>query len=231
MKDIPDKSVDLIITDLPYATTRNKWDTPIDLEKLWEQYERVMKDNTAVVLFSQQPFTTTLINSNPKMFRYEWIWQKDNATGHLNANRMPLKIHENVLVFYKKLPTYNPQKRAGFKTYTAIKGNDSSNYGKQTETTTVNTDGTRYPIDIIEFKRDKEKLHPTQKPVELCEYLIKTYSHEGGVVLDSTMGVGTTGVACVNTNRKFIGIELDENYFNIAKRRINDVIYKRGDER
>lgn len=219
MKDIPDKSIDLILCDLPYGTTRNKWDSIIPLDKLWDQYERIIKDTGAIVLFSQMPFTAELTHSNLKLFKYEWIWEKDNGTGFLNAKKMPLKIHENILVFYKKLPTYNPQMRTGFKPYKCKQGRHSTNYGAYEQGYITESNGERYPIDIIEFKKDSG-LHPTQKPVALLEYLIKTYTNENDLVLDNCMGSGSTGVACINTNRNFIGIELDENYFNIAKERI-----------
>ena len=223
MKDIPDKSIDMILCDLPYGTTKNKWDSIIPLNELWWGYERIIKDNGVIVLFSQMPFTAELVHSNLKLFRYEWIWEKDNGTGFLNAKKMPLKKHENILVFYKKLPTYNPQMRKGFKPYSQMSGRGSSNYGEQVRIQTIN-DGERCPIDVIEFKRDKEKLHPTQKPVALLEYLIKTYTNENDIVLDNCMGSGSTGVACLNTNRNFIGIELDEKYFESAKKRIGSGI-------
>ena len=219
MKDIPDNSIDMILCDLPYGTTTNKWDSIIPLDKLWNEYERIIKDNGAIVLFSQMPFTIELVHSNFKLFRYEWIWEKENATGFLNAKKMPLKIHENILVFYKKLPTYNPQMRTGFKPYKCKQGRHSTNYGLYEQGHITESNGERYPIDIIEFKKDTG-LHPTQKPVALLEYLIKTYTNENDLVLDNCMGSGSTGVACVNTGRNFIGIELDENYFNIAKERI-----------
>ena len=219
MKDIPDKSIDMILCDLPYGTTKNKWDSVIDLNELWTGYERIIKDNGAIILFSQMPFTAELTHSNLKLFKYEWIWEKDNGTGFLNAKKMPLKIHENILVFYKKLPTYNPQMRTGFKPYKCKQGRHSTNYGAYEQGHITESNGERYPIDIIEFKKDSG-LHPTQKPVALLEYLIKTYTNEGDVVLDNCMGSGSTGVACVNTNRDFIGIEKDEKYFNIAKERI-----------
>ena len=222
MKDIPDKSIDMILCDLPYGTTRNKWDSVIQLDKLWEQYERIIKDTGAIVLFSQMPFTAELTHSNLKLFKYEWIWEKDNGTGFLNAKKMPLKIHENILVFYKKLPTYNPQMRTGFKPYKCKQGRHSTNYGLYEQGHITESNGERYPIDIIEFKKDSG-LHPTQKPVALLEYLIKTYTNDGDLVLDNCMGSGSTGVACVNTNRRFIGIELDEKYFNIAKERIEKI--------
>lgn len=218
MENIPDKSIDMILCDLPYGTTKNKWDSVIDLESLWGGYRRIIKDNGTIVLFAQTPFDKVLGNSNLKMLKYEWIWEKHMATGHLNAKKMPMKAHENILVFYKKLPIYNPQFTEG-KPYIVNRGNDSSNYGKQRATTTINN-GFRYPRDVIKFKHDKEKLHPTQKPVELLEYLIKTYTNENMLVLDNCMGSGSTGIACLNTNRRFIGIELDENYFQIAQDRI-----------
>ena len=223
MKNIPNKSIDMILCDLPYGTTQNKWDTVIPLNDLWNQYKRIIKDNGAIVLFSQPPFDKILACSNLKMFRYEWIWQKENSTGFLNAKKMPLKIHENILVFYKKLPTYNPQMRLGFKPYRCKQGRHTTNYGDYKQGHLTESNGERYPIDIINFQREVS-LHPTQKPVALLEYLIKTYTNESETVLDNCMGSGSTGVACVNTNRNFIGFELDENYFDIAKTRINNAL-------
>ena len=220
MKGVPDKSVDMILCDLPYGTTRNKWDSIIPLEPLWEQYERIIKDNGAIVLTAQTPFDKVLGVRNLKNLKYEWIWQKDGGTGYLNAKKMPMKDHENILVFYKRLPEYNPQMRQG-EPYVQKSGKGSSNYGEQTQVTTYNK-GERYPLTTIKFNRDKNKLHPTQKPVALFEYLIKTYTNEGETVLDNCMGSGTTGVACKNLNRKFIGMELDETYFNVAKDRIDN---------
>ena len=223
MKDISDKSIDMVLCDLPYGTTRNKWDSVIPLNKLWKSYERIIKDNGAIVLFSQMPFSAELVHSNLKLFKYEWIWQKDNGTGFLNAKKMPLKIHENILVFYKKLPLYNPQMRTGFKPYKCKQGRHSTNYGAYEQGHITESNGERYPIDIIKFKKDSG-LHPTQKPVELLEYLIKTYTNEGETVLDNCMGSGSTGVACINTNRNFIGYELNEKYFEIAEKRINETM-------
>ena len=223
MTEIPDTSIDMILCDLPYGTTRNKWDSVIPLNKLWKQYERIIKDNGAIVLFSQMPFSAELVHSNLKLFKYEWIWEKDNGTGFLNAKKMPLKIHENILVFYKKLPLYNPQMRTGFKPYKCKQGRHSTNYGAYEQGHITESNGERYPIDIIEFKKDSG-LHPTQKPVALLEYLIKTYTNEGETVLDNCMGSGSTGVACINTNRNFIGYELDEKYFEIAEKRINETM-------
>lgn len=183
MQGIPDESIDMILCDLPYGTTKNAWDTLIPFDALWTAYGRIIKPHGAIILFSQQPFTAELIMSNKKMFRYEWIWQKANATGFLNAKKMPLKCHENVLVFYKKLPVYNPQMRTGFKPYRIKSGKQSKNYGEQTTVETV-SNGERYPIDIIQFAgvnmMDGAKTeHPTQKPVDLLEYLIRTYSTGG----------------------------------------------------
>lgn len=221
MKDIPDKSIDMILCDLPYGTTRNKWDCIIPLDRLWNEYDRIIKDNGVIALFSQMPFTAQLVCSNLRLFRYEWIWEKEMGSGHLNAKKMPLKIHENICIFYKKLPIYNPQMRIGFKPYTAKSGRQSSNYGDQVSVKTV-SEGQRFPIDILKFSKDKKELyHPTQKPVSLLEYLIKTYTNEGDIVLDNCMGSGSTGVACVNLNRNFIGIELKQEYFDIANERIN----------
>lgn len=232
MKNIPDGSVDLVLTDPPYGTTACKWDSVIPFEPMWKQLNRIIKPNGAIVLFSQQPFTSACVSSNYKMFRYEWIWQKPQGVGFLNAQKMPLKAHENILVFYKKLPTYNPQfwKSTPYANKNKIAG--GRQYRKLQCRNTESLDGIRYPIDVIKFNLEKErynskkiktdKMHPTQKPIDLLEYLIKTYTNEDETVLDFTMGSGSTGVACVNTNRNFIGIELDEGYFNIAKKRIDE---------
>ena len=223
MKNISDKSVDMILCDLPYGTTQNKWDSVIPLEPLWEQYKRIIKDNGAIVLFAQTPFDKILGASNLKMLKYEWIWEKQQGTGFLNAKKMPLKKHENILVFYKKLPIYNPQMIGNeIRTIKRNKnGKTTDNYGKFTYDEQSTYVG-RYPTSILSFDRDKNKLHPTQKPVALLEYLIKTYTNVGEIVLDNTMGSGSTGVACKHTNRKFIGIELDEKYFELAKKRIEE---------
>lgn len=231
MKEIPDGSVDLILADPPYGTTACKWDSVIDLDKMWEQLKRLVKPDGAIILFAQTPFDKVLGASNIEMLKYEWIWEKTAATGHLNAKKAPMKAHENTLVFYDKQPTYNPQKlynQPPTNSYTKRNG-DGECYGKTVEVSGGgNTE--RYPRSVQVFKSDKQKisLHPTQKPVALMEYLVKTYSNEGETVLDFTMGSGTTGVACVNTNRNFIGIEMDEGYFNIAKDRINNAINCKG---
>ena len=220
MKDIPDKSIDLILCDLPYGTTHNKWDNVIPMEPLWEQYNRIIKEHGAIVLFSQMPFGASLIMSNPKMFRYEWIWEKNQAVGFLNAKKMPLRKHENILVFYKHLPTYNPQGLIKLDEPIQEEGRanrNGKNYGVA-DKSFIRTH-TNYPTDIITFSKDAG-YHPTQKPVDLLEYLIKTYTNEGDVVLDNCMGSGSTGVACKNTNREFIGMELDEKYFKVACERL-----------
>ena len=220
MKEIPDKSIDMILCDLPYGTTACKWDVVIPFEPLWEQYNRIIKDNGAIVLFGSQPFTTELNHSNLKMFRYEWIWIKNNSTGFQLANKRPLKKHEIISVFYRKQPTYNPQ---GLQVYGKINKRKSTgdNLSEMNNNEYIQR-FTNYPTQILEFGYDKEKLHPTQKPVALLEYLIKTYTNEGDVVLDNCMGSGSTGVACINTNRDFIGYELNEEYFNIAQNRLRE---------
>lgn len=224
MKGIPEKSIDLILTDLPYGTTHATWDKKIDLEKLWKQYERVIKDNGAILLFAQNPFAAELIQSNRKLFRYEWIWQKSLGSGHLNSHKMPLKAHELILVFYKRLPVYNPQMRAG-KAYKRTSYSRSKLYGGREEyTVTESVDGKRYPVDVIQFANVNNycRTHPTEKPLDLLEYLINTYTNPGDVVLDSCMGTGNTCIAAINTGRQYIGIELDKSFYNIAKERIEE---------
>lgn len=218
MKEIPDGSVDMVMCDLPYGTTQNRWDSVIDLPSLWAAYRRVCKKNAAIVLTTAQPFTSVVVCSNLNGFKYDWVWQKEAGTGLLNAKKQPLRDHESVLVFYENQCTYNPQFTAG-KPYTCKKGGDTDNYNKSGIVTTVN-EGTRCPKTVQYFQRDKNKQHPTQKPVALMEYLIKTYTNPGETVLDNTMGSGTTGVAYMNTRRNFIGIERDDNYFAIAEQRI-----------
>lgn len=221
MQDIDDKSVGLILCDLPYGVTnRNKWDEVIPFEPLWEHYERIIKDNAAIVLTATQPFATSLISSNRDLFRYDLIWEKSTPTGFLNANRMPLRNHELVLVFYKHLPTYNPQ--FWYSTpYKTKATSESSNWGKYKTTETDASDGRRYPLSVIEIAGERQnKLHPTQKPVELFKYLIRTYTNEGDLVLDNCMGSGTTAIACIDTNRNWIGMELEEEYIQKANERI-----------
>lgn len=220
MREIPAGSVDMVLCDLPYGTTRNKWDSVIPLAPLWAEYKRLCKGNAAIVLTAQTPFDKVLGVSNLAMLKYEWVWQKEAGTGFLNAKKAPLKDHENALVFYASQCTYNPQMRQGFKAYTVERTNSSTNYGKVAASTLTENNGDRYPLSVVKFQRDKDKLHPTQKPVALMEYLINTYTNTGQTVLDNTMGSGTTGVACGNTGRKFIGIERDPGYFEIARGRI-----------
>ena len=219
MKDVPDQSVDMILCDLPYGTTACKWDTVIPFEPLWAQYRRVAKRNAAIVLTASQPFTTALIASNMREFRYTWVWEKEQGVNFMLSKKQPLKVHEDVCVFYRDLPAYFPQMTAG-KPYVSGKGNSGEVTGCREKVQTIN-DGTRYPRSIQQFGR-QTGIHPTQKPVALMEYLIRTYTHEGETVLDNCMGSGTTGVACVNTGRKFIGMEQDAKYFEIAQKRIRD---------
>lgn len=262
MQKIKDKSIDMILCDLPYGTTQNKWDSIIPLDDfyeieinnrkiqadnleeflnktnldykdakeykkfgLWSHYNRVIKDNGAIILTSAQPFTSILINSNLKNFKYCWIWEKPNGTGHLNAKKQPLRAYEDICVFYKKQCTYNPQMEEG-KPYkwNSTRG-QSSSYNEHSKNDLIDNEGTRYPKNILKIKQERG-LHPTQKPVELFEYLIKTYTNENETVLDTCMGSGTTAVASINTNRNFIGFENDKEhgYYQIIKDRIKSVM-------
>ncbi len=233
MKEIPNNSIDMILADLPYGTTACKWDTIIPFEPLWEQYERVIKDNGAIVLTATQPFTSALVMSNPKLFKYQWYWIKSRPTGFANAKKQPLRNVEDVVVFYKKMPTYNPQglvrvnwnvknsKSAGGEIVRTDVTESAGKGSLRTAGATYVQQYTNYPRQTLEFKSESKTVHPTQKPVALFEYLIKTYSNEGDVVLDNVIGSGTTAVACINTGRNYIGIELDEQYVEIARRRIN----------
>ena len=218
--------VDMILTDLPYGITKCKWDSIIPLEPMWEKVNKLIKPNGAICLFGSEPFSSVLRMSNIKKYRYDLKWQKDQGTDFMLAKKKPLKDYEDIMLFYKKQPTYNPQMREGFKPWT--KKDTGNNILKHLDKRLVqqkkeSVGNKRYPISIIKFNREKTGLHPTQKPVTLLEYLIKTYTNEGDLVLDFTMGSGSTGVACLNTNRSFIGIELDENYFKIAQDRIENI--------
>ena len=216
--------VDMILADLPYGTTNCKWDSPIDLQRLWVQYRRLCRG--AIVLFAQAPFDKVLGVSNIEQLRYEWIWEKGNATGHLNANRAPMKAHENILVFSAGAHTYNPQMTSGHvrKVSAKKRREDCPVYNEHDRTPYDSTD--RFPRDVLQFSSDKQRggRHPTQKPLALCEYLIRTYSNPGYTVLDNVMGSGTTGHAAINTGRNFIGIELDAEYFKIAQTRLDNVL-------
>ena len=229
MKDIPDKSIDMILCDLPYGTTACKWDSVIPFKPLWEQYNRIIKDNGAIVLFGSEPFSSALRMSNIKKYKYDLKWQKDQGSDFMLAKKKPLKDYEDIMVLYKKQPTYNPQMREEFKKWTKkdTGNNIIGHLGKQEKSQIKQSIGDkRYPISILKFNRIRNGLHPTQKPVELLEWLIKTYTNEGETVLDNCMGSGSTGVACINTNRKFIGVEKDDKYFEIAYNRINEYMHE-----
>ena len=229
MKEIPDKSIDMILCDLPYGTTPLKWDSVINSKRLWEEYDRIVKSNGAIVLFGQEPFSTLLRMSNLNDYRYDWYWEKERLTNVFQVKRRCGKTVENLMVFYKQQCTYNPQKHIheGKKVTNKIGKNarwsvTQSGERQSTKPFEYNDDGTRHPTQLLRFNRDnpRKRLHPTQKPVALLEYLIKTYTNEGETVLDNCMGSGSTGIACINTNRNFIGMELDEHYFQIAKERL-----------
>ena len=220
MKELPDASVDMIVTDLPYGTTQNKWDSVIPLDHLWPAFKRVCKPGAPVVLFAAQPFTTILAASNLKQLKIDLVWVKPQGVGFLNANRYPLRNHESILLFCDRTPLYIPQMSMGHKPYKAGRGKKTSNYGAFENVETVNKDGSRYPKTCLYFNHEKG-FHPTQKPVALLEYLIKTFSLSGAVVLDATCGSGSTIVACDNTGRIGIGIERDQTYFDIAAKRVN----------
>lgn len=234
MKLIPDKSIDAIISDPPYGTTACKWDTIIPFEPLWEQYKRIIKDNGAIVLTASQPFTSALVMSNPDMFKYEWIWIKAKPSNFLMGKKQPMKYHENILVFYKKQPTYNPikikreeknkrnNKKCGYLKYEAMGINEDNN--KYADRLKAGMNDFIYPRNYIFFAQNTKVkyTHPTQKPVALFEYLIRTYTNEGDLVLDNCIGSGTTAIAAIRTKRNWIGIEKDENYYKIANDRINE---------
>lgn len=227
MSRIPDQSIDMILCDLPYGqTAQNEWDKVIPYDLLWKQYRRIIKENAAIVLNANEPFASELISSNCEMFRYDLIWKKNRKTGFLNANKMPLRAHEMILVFYKKLPVYNPQKTFGHKPVNSFTKHtsDGTNYGKTQKGIKGGGQTDRHPTSVIEIagvdNYSKKRLHPTQKPVALCEYLVKTYTHEGMLVLDNCVGSGTTAIACMNLGRRFVGIEKYEDIFQIAQNRV-----------
>jgi DNA modification methylase len=230
MDTIPDKSIDMILCDPPFGTTKCKWDSVLDLDKMWEQYNRIIKDDGAILLFAQTPFDKVLGSSNLKMLRYEWIWEKTQATGFLNAKKMPLKAHENILVFYKKLPTYNPIKTEGHKpmnSYTkkADVQNKTELYGKVSKDVSGGGATDRYPRSVLKFKSDKQInkntgfIHPTQKPVPLLENLIMTYTNENDLILDNTAGSGSTGIAAYKNNRNCILMEIEDEYIDLMVKR------------
>lgn len=223
---IQDNSIDLILCDLPYGMTANKWDNVISIKPLFEQYQRIIKDHGAVLLFGMGKFGANLIMNAPnKMpYRYDWVWEKNRPAGFLCSHHMPLRVHENIYVFYKHLPIYNPQMRYGFKPYKTHKNSQWNNYfAASGNYNPRESKGERFPIDVVKFSNvNNQSMHPTQKPVELLKYLIKTYTNKGMTVLDNCMGSGSTGVAAKRLNRNFIGMELDDKYFEIAKQRIKE---------
>lgn len=224
MQNIPDGSVDMILCDPPYGTTACKWDSVIPFEPMWKQLNRIIKPNGAICLFGSEPFSSALRMSNIKHFKYDWYWNKIRGVGHLNAKRQPMKSVETISVFYKKQCCYNPQMRPREKSRTSKNNNSQKVFGNCRNNFVGETLKEKYPVSLITFSKSdmkKNKFHSSQKPIDLLEYLIRTYTNEGETVLDFTMGSGSTGVACVNTGRNFIGIELDEKYFNIAKERID----------
>lgn len=230
MQTLPEHSVDMILTDLPYATTPLHWDKLIPHEQMWECYHRVCKPNSAIVLFGQEPFASHLRLSNEKEYRYDWYWEKERLTNVFQVKRRCGKTIENIMVFYKEQPIYNPQKHEHVGKLVTNKIGENARFSEtqsgevKVKPLEYHDDGTRYPTQLLKFNRDnpRERLHPTQKPVALLEYLINTYTNENMVVLDSCMGSGSTGIAAINTNRSFIGIELDTNYYNISKQRITE---------
>ena len=224
--------VDAIITDPPYGTTACKWDSIIPFDEMWLRLNKLIKPNGAIVLFGSEPFSSALRMSNIRNYKYDWVWEKSKATNFLNAKKQPLRAKENISIFYKEQPTYNPQMKKGEAYNKGVRKEQTSDdvYGSF-EQTEVKSDGDRYPRDVLYFKTAESEgktFHKTQKPVALMEYLIKTYTNEGELVLDFTMGSGTTGVACKNLDRHFIGIEMDEGYFDIAKKRIEDTVVEKG---
>ena len=233
MKDIPDKSIDMILCDLPYGTTKNRWDSTLPFDKIWKQYTRIIKENGCIALFADGMFMADLMQSNKKLWRYNLVWDKELISGFLNANKMPLRVHEEICIFYKKLPTYNPQFTVGqplhgMGTKFSKTKNKNNNYGNFDSCNNPSSkrvgDTKKHPKSILKFPRPAScvMFHSTEKPVKLLEWLVKTYTNESETVLDNCMGSGSTGVACVNTNRKFIGIELDKNYCDIANKRIEE---------
>ena len=227
MKRIDDKSIDMILCDLPYGTTQNKWDSVIPLDELWKEYKRIIKDNGVIVLTSQGIFTAKLMLSNEKWFKYKLVWVKSKATNFLNAKKQPLRKYEDICVFYNKQPQYNPQMTEGEPYDKGVRKNQLTGSYGDFNPVHVKSEGMRYPTDVVYFKTAESEgkvYHSTQKPVALFEYLIKTYTDEGETVLDNCMGSGTTAVACINTNRNFIGFEKEEKYYNIANKRIEKYI-------
>lgn len=229
MKNIADKSIDMILCDLPYGVTKNKNDIVIPFDRLWKQYERIIKSNGVIALFAQGLFYVDLVNSNKKLFKYDLVWDKKLTSGFLNCNRQPLRKHEQIAIFYKKQPIYNPQFSKGQPLHSkgkCLNKHQNRNYGKYKELSNTSKDNfNKFPTSILEYSKvhPSKSIHPTQKSIELSEYLIKTYTNENDIVLDNCIGSGTTSIACINTNRNFIGIELQQEYVDIANKRINEI--------
>lgn len=233
MKRIPDKSIDMILCDLPYGTTACKWDSIIPFEPLWEQYLRVIKDNGAIVLFGSEPFSTKLRASMLDLYRYDWIWNKGRGVGHLSAKKRPMMCTENIMIFYKNLPTYNPQMRDRKKPRRSENNGNDEVWGGNGKPFVGDILDKRYPVNLLSFSKSdmtQNNLHPTQKPTSLLSYLIRTYTNEGETVLDNCMGSGGTAIACLHTKRHFIGFELDKEYFNISQERISKYLKTNGKE-
>lgn len=233
MKDIPDESVDMILCDLPYQISNSHWDKALNINELWKQYKRIITDKGVICLFGVEPFSSKIRNSNLRMYKYDWYWNKKRGANFLNSHYQPFKIIENIMVFSKSASSYSKKGSMNYfpilekgKPYISKNGNDNHKVNEvailhsKIKKVAVENKGTRLPNNVLNFEKDKDKLHPTQKPVALLEYLIKTYTTENMTVLDNCMGSGSTGTACVNTERNFIGMELDKKYFEIAKNRI-----------
>lgn len=229
MRDLPDNSIDMLFTDLPYGTTRCKWDTPIDLQVFWTEANRVTKPNGCKALFAQPPFDKVLGASNLKELRYEWVWEKTQATGHYNSKKMPLKAHEQILIFYDRLPIYHPQMTYGHKpvnsdTKYVETQNRTELYGAATQEVKGGGSTDRYPRSVLRGPSDKQTchLHPTQKPVWLCQYIVQTYTNPGDIVLDCCMGSASIGVACLQTGRDYIGIDIEQHWYDVARKRLQE---------
>lgn len=227
MAALKKESVDMVLCDLPYGMTQNTWDVPIEPKALWEKYKHAIKPTSAVVLFGSQPFSSQIVVSNPQDFRYSLVWEKNKFSNFLDAKRKPMKIHEDILIFYRKQPVYNPQYTYStpYKRWNTQKAVDKqTNYNKHNKNVAESKDGRRLPTSILRFNRVERPQHPTQKPVDLCSWLIETYTNPGQVIMDNCMGSGTTAIACVETKRSFVGFEMDEKYYKVSKERVMEAL-------